>query len=117
MLRLSGRTAISPRLSGSEFAQLMEFLLLHKHYEANLREYRKRPKRLDEGVACDDRRTLCAARQLGYMLGSDLYDAYISGQVTKRFLRSLFFHHLERPGAPRTIYFATQRRLRRFRKT
>ena len=99
----------SPR----EFRQLIDFLLLHKHYEANLRRYRACPPMLSAGVRCEGNAFRFLTRQLGYLLGSELYDAYLDGRLAKRFLRSLFFRSLERPGAPRTIYFATQRKLRR----
>ncbi|MFB3812882.1 MAG: ChaN family lipoprotein [Terriglobales bacterium] len=98
--------------SYGEFMQLIDFLVLHKDYEARLRHYRERPAILAEGVNCSDEKLAFATRQLGYMLGSELYDAYLSGRVAKRFIRSLFFRKLK-PGAARTAYFVTQRSLRR----
>jgi hypothetical protein len=68
---------------------------------------------LSAGVRCEGDPFRFLTRQLGYLLGSELYDAYLDGRLAKRFLRSLFFRSLERSGAPRTIYFATQRKLRR----
>lgn len=62
--------------------------------------------RLADGPAAQN------SRALGYSLGSDLYDAYLSGHATKRYLRSLFFRALDRPGAARSLYFSVLRRLR-----
>lgn len=96
-----------------EFMQLLDFLVLHKDYEANLRHYRRIPQLLQEGPGWGGERSSYATQQLGYMLGTQLYDAYIAGRVEKRFLRSLFFRDLNTSGAARIVYFATVRRLRR----
>jgi hypothetical protein len=45
------------------------------------------------------------------MLGNQLYDAYLSGRVAKRFLRSLFMRRLHRRGAARDAYYATVRKI------
>ena len=43
------------------------------------------------------------AQKLGYSLGSELYDAYLRGAVSRTVLRHLFMAHLEEPGnAPQT---------------
>ena len=39
------------------------------------------------------------ARQLGYAIGSDLYDRYLQGDVARSRLRRLFLTHLEAHGA------------------
>jgi len=38
------------------------------------------------------------AQNLGYALGSELYDAYLRGSVSRTVLRHLFLAHLEEPG-------------------
>ena len=43
------------------------------------------------------------ALQLGYMLGSDLYDKYLAGSVSRSRLRHLFLSHPEPPGRAREI--------------
>jgi hypothetical protein len=43
------------------------------------------------------------ALQLGYMLGSDLYDKYLAGSVSRSRLRHLFLSHPEQPGRAREI--------------
>jgi hypothetical protein len=42
--------------------------------------------------------------RLGYLLGTDLYDAYIEGCVNTGGLRKLFLTHIERPGVARDTY-------------
>jgi hypothetical protein len=46
------------------------------------------------------------------MLGSQLYDAYIAGRVTRRWLRGLYFRDLGAPGAARIAYFQAVGRIR-----
>jgi hypothetical protein len=43
------------------------------------------------------------ALQLGYMMGSDLYDSYLAGKVSRSRLRHLFLAHPEEPGRAREI--------------
>jgi hypothetical protein len=38
------------------------------------------------------------AQQLGSRLGSELYDAYLRGSVSRTILRHLFLAHIEEPG-------------------
>jgi hypothetical protein len=44
------------------------------------------------------------ARDLGYRMGSELYDRYLSGQVGRIALRRLFLADLEKPGAARKAF-------------
>jgi hypothetical protein len=43
------------------------------------------------------------ARQFGYVLGTDLYDDYLVGKVTRSTLRRLFLTHLEEPAVAREL--------------
>jgi hypothetical protein len=43
------------------------------------------------------------SQQLGYRLGSSLYDTYMAGRVTKSWLRSVFMSQLEKPGSAREL--------------
>ena len=52
------------------------------------------------------------AQQLGYLTGTDLYDAYIEGRLTTAALRKLFLTHIEQPGVARGTYFQLRTRLR-----
>jgi hypothetical protein len=51
-------------------------------------------------------------RQLGYLLGNDLYDAYLDGRIGGPALRRLFLEHLEEPGAASRAYANLNSRLR-----
>ncbi|MGO9209528.1 MAG: ChaN family lipoprotein [Terriglobales bacterium] len=52
-----------------------------------------------------------ATEKLGYMLGSELYDAYLAGRLSKRHIRSLFFRKLN-GSAARSTYLQTVRKAR-----
>ena len=54
--------------------------------------------------------------QLGYLLGSDLYDAYLEDRATSRYVRGLFLTHVEEPGAARAAYFDLVHELRGTRR-
>ncbi len=51
------------------------------------------------------------AEQLGYLTGTDLYDAYIEGRLTTTDLRKLFLAHVEEPGVAREAYVQLRKRL------
>jgi len=92
--------------------EMIVFLVVHNDYELNYRQYHQMPSLLEEGMSYSGERFEYMTRQLGYMLGSELYDAYICGRVAKRYIRSLFFRVLERPGAARELYFSIVRKAR-----
>jgi uncharacterized iron-regulated protein len=52
-----------------------------------------------------------ATEKLGYMLGSQLYDAYLAGRISKRYIRSLFFRKLN-DSATRSTYFQIVKKAR-----
>ncbi|HYL16085.1 MAG TPA: ChaN family lipoprotein [Terriglobales bacterium] len=95
-----------------EFIRMVDFLALHRGFERNARRYMQRPKPIAEGLQYEGAKLDYVTRQLGYMLGSDLYDAYLEGRVTRRFLKGLFLLHLEQAGAAAAAYFATVRKVR-----
>jgi hypothetical protein len=95
-----------------EFIRMVDFLALHRGFERNARRYVQRPKPILEGLQYEGAKLDYVTRQLGYMLGSDLYDAYLEGRVTRRFLKGLFLLHLEQPGAAAAAYFALVRKVR-----
>ncbi len=43
------------------------------------------------------------ARELGYRMGSRIYDAYLDGKVAPSGLRRLFLVHLNEPGVARKV--------------
>ncbi len=54
--------------------------------------------RLREALRCGRTQFDAIAQKLGYMLGSELYDAYLRGGVSRTALRHLFLAHIEEPG-------------------
>ena len=56
------------------------------------------------------------SQRLGYAFGSELYEAYLGGEVTRSVLRHLFLTQLDEPGRRREICLGLIRRLRSSRK-
>ncbi|HEU5453850.1 MAG TPA: ChaN family lipoprotein [Terriglobales bacterium] len=99
-----------------QFLEMVDFLVLHKDWEANYRRYRQVPSLIGVGLQYQGECFEYVTRQLGLMLGSQLYDAYVSGSAAKRFLRALFLRKMYRPGVARAAYFEAARRLRSTRR-
>lgn len=97
-------------LSYRDYMRMVDFLVYHRDYQRNLRKYWETPLLIVEGRQYTGERFDFVTRKLGEMFGTDLYEAYISGVVKKRFIRSLLFRRLEKPGVARTAYFAATRR-------
>jgi hypothetical protein len=55
--------------------------------------------------------------QLGLMLGTDLYDSYVSGKLAKRSIRALYFRDLHKPGRAYALYFGLVSKVARPRRT
>ncbi len=104
------------RYSYLEFMQMIDFLVLHKDWEANHRYYFQMPELLREGIGYRDERFVFVTTRLGQILGSELYDAYVAGRLSKRWIRSLYFRRLAAPGSARKMYFDIVRRVRVPRK-
>jgi hypothetical protein len=117
-LYAQSREAVEERsiYSYRDYMQMLDFLVLHKDYEQNLRGWIEVPELLREGVRFSGERFSFLSRMIGQILGSEIYDAWIAGRVAKRTLRSLFFRPLDSPGAARTLYFTIVRRIRKTRR-
>ncbi len=55
-----------------------------------------------------------AARDLGYRIGCQIYDAYLAGKVAPSGLRRLFLAHLDEPGLARKVCATVIAKLRAF---
>jgi hypothetical protein len=82
-----------------------------------LTQHRQHQFRSAQAPAFTGRKYEYVARQLGYLIGTDLYDAYIEGRLTTAALRKLFLTHIEQPGLARAAYVRLQSRLRPARRT
>ena len=87
-----------------EYMEMIDFLVVHKDFEANARRYSTVPELIRLGVAFSGAKFAFASEKLGYILGSELYDSYLAGHLSKRYIRSLFFRKLTGPAA-RDTYF------------
>jgi hypothetical protein len=87
-----------------EYMEMIDFIVLHKDFEANSRQYPTLPELVRQGVGFSGAKFAFATQKLGYMLGSELYDAYVAGRLSKRYIRSLFFRRLN-GAAARSMYF------------
>lgn len=103
-------------LNVTEFTELLDFLVLHRGFELNPIRYLDVPEQIAEGVRVTGERFEYATRQLGELLGSDLYDGYLEGRVTRRHLKSVFLLHLDEPGIASKAYFELVARVRSEKK-
>ena len=94
-----------------EYMQMIDFLVMHKDFESNTRQYSAVPALVRDGLGFTGAKFAFATEKLGYMLGSELYDSYIAGRVSKRYIRTLFFRKLNGPAA-RSTYFQIVRKAR-----
>lgn len=104
---IEGRTIYGYR----EYMEMIDFLVLHKDYEAYHRNYRGVPELIRLGIHFTGDKQEFVTGWLGRMLGTQLYEAYLNGRIAKRFIRSLFLRQMERPGEPQAAYFAAVRKL------
>jgi hypothetical protein len=70
-------------------------------------------KAMQEALRGDRNKFDGIARRLGYMLGSQLYDAYLRGCVSRRVLRHLFVAHIDEPGKARSTCWEMIRKIRK----
>lgn len=69
-------------------------------------------KAAQASIRADSDKSESVAQDLGYRLGSQIYDAYLSGKVAPSGLRRLFLVHLDEPGMARKICAAVIAKLR-----
>jgi hypothetical protein len=82
------------RLPFAVAVEAVEFLLQHRRGDA----------RTPIAPSFAGRQCEYAAEQLGYLTGSDMYDAYLEGRLTTAAVRKLFLTHLDPPGIARKLY-------------
>jgi Haem-binding uptake, Tiki superfamily, ChaN len=69
-------------------------------------------KAAQAAIRGDEEKFQLAARDLGFRIGSQIYDAYLAGKVAPRGLRRLFLAHLDEPGLARKVCAAVIAKLR-----
>ncbi len=101
-------------MSARDYLETVDFLLLHRDLELYEHRYAQRPALLKRFIRNKSLESLdFAARKLGTLFGSDLYQAYIEGDLPKRWVRSLFFKSLAGVGRARAIYFNAAQKARK----
>ena len=100
-------------LSYCEFIRLIDFVVLHRDFERNAREYRVVPELIREGRGYSAEKFAFATQWLGKLLGRELYEAYLRGSVAKRSVSRLFRRRAEKPKA---AYFHLARLCGRHRR-
>ena len=75
----------------AEAVEALDFLTQHRASPADAPEFTGRKYEF-------------VAERLGYLAGTDLYDAYLEGQLTTAAVRKLFLSHIENPGIARDTY-------------
>ena len=93
-----------------DFNRMIDFLVMHKDFEFNRGKYWRTPLLIEEGLQSAGRKQEYLTKQLGRLLGNELYELYLAGEVSKRTLRGLFFRDLSAPGAAQEAYFSVARR-------
>ncbi len=73
-------------------------------------------RHMHDALRADRNKFDSIAQKLGYTLGSQLYDAYLRGCVSRSVLRHLFLAHIEEPGKARQACFEVARKVRGTRK-
>jgi hypothetical protein len=98
-----------------EYVEMIDFLLLHKDYELHRDLYGGAPRLIELGRQYNGQRFAYVTRELGLMLGTELYDAYVSSRITRQSLRALYFRSRRADDAA-TIYFKLIQRIARPRR-
>jgi hypothetical protein len=103
-------------LAFPDAVEALDFLIQHRAQDFcdNSRSGRKPLAReaLAQAPAFAGHQYDYVALQLGYLAGTDLYDAYLEGRLTTAALRKLFLTHIEEPGVARETYVQLKARLR-----
>jgi len=128
-LRRNGHAIVAGEATDRFYARTLEHALA---YFGSRVLYPVRPA-ISEQEACEFSRAACQrllhdalrsnrnefdsiAQKLGYTLGSQLYDAYLRGCVSRSVLRHLFLAHIDEPGKAQQICFEVARKVRGSRK-
>jgi len=92
-----------------EYLEMIDFLLLHKDYELHREQYGRPPRAVETALQYSGARFDYVTRELGLMLGTEMYDAYVSGRTGKQSLRALFFRSRKAGEAEKQYFRLVQR--------
>jgi heme-binding uptake protein ChaN (Tiki superfamily) len=98
--------------SHGEFMDLLAFLMLHKASEKG-RRCNALPQAIASAFSARGKKREFLVHHLGSMLGAEMHEAYLAGNFTRSYLRSLFFRKTHLPGAAKKAYFEVARSILR----
>ena len=103
----------------ADAVEVLDLLALHREFDRTRRpasisnvETQLAASPLARAFTYPGRKYEYVTEQLGYLVGNDLYDAYLEGRLRPAALRKLFLAHIEEPGAARNVYTDLNARLR-----
>ncbi|HZD95040.1 MAG TPA: ChaN family lipoprotein [Candidatus Sulfotelmatobacter sp.] len=98
-------------LGDRERKEMIEFLVLHKESEGHARLRADLPRVIATGIASSGQKREFLVRNLGSMLGAEMHEAYLTGALSKSYLRALFFRKVHLPGVAKKTYFELARKV------
>jgi hypothetical protein len=99
-----------------EAVATLDFLLLHREWGKDGSSLAESPQAVRDAIERGGKGIEYLTANLGQLLGSDLYDAYLDGRLTRTALRHIFLTHLEQPRQAPNAYFSLVRKLRDMKK-
>jgi hypothetical protein len=103
----------SPVLGGVDrgAAYLRRFVITHKKMEHDYGRRRRLPRVITQTLVSDVRNIGVLVHELGYLLGEQMYQGYLSGALSRREISRLFESRFEEQGPPAQAYFDLAERL------
>ncbi|MBI1749010.1 MAG: ChaN family lipoprotein [Acidobacteria bacterium] len=77
-------------------AAIGQFIREHKQFERNYGKYKNVPETLKMGLRASGRKAAIMTHELGYLLGEELYRAYVTGHISRKEVARLFLQRFER---------------------
>jgi hypothetical protein len=94
-----------------EDLEMLDVLLFHKDYEVNHKRYVQQPALMQAALQFTGEKFDFVTRELGLMLGSQIYEAYVAGHFGRRSLRALLAGGNVRRASATALYFKLARRV------
>jgi hypothetical protein len=95
-----------------DFNAIINFILLHKKFEAGYHAYDDVPPEILDGIRAESGRANILIHELGYFLGQELYDAYHAGRLDRKEITRLFRQSFRASGSALRTYLDLTERLR-----
>jgi len=98
-------------MAWSKALRSLDFVLRHRERETGRQRVRHLLENPDASIFDDEAAAAYTSLQLGLLLGSDIYDAYLEGSLSPVVIRGFFLTHLEEERQASEAYFAIVRRV------